>query len=264
MVGAVVVFAVLVLGTAALTLTKSKPEASTVRSGGNPQTAHSTDNPQTAASTDSPQTTQVSFGAEATQFLATEEGLSAKGEPYAQAVVNHDSDATQAVQSAQAQTTQIEQAAMAGNVQSLQPGSGTNQCLAQALAQPASQVSAAVDQCEAGTTGSPAFVQQTTQIEQAALTEVTNDLQSADAAMGSLAGLMQQESSVASGLSVPSSLAGQKQDLLGALDVATTDAATSATAGSISDSQSSAQQVWAAIVSVSNQETSLAAAMKAA
>ena len=54
MVGAVVVFAVLVLGTAALTLTKSKPEASTVRSGGNPQTAHSTDNPQTAASTDSP------------------------------------------------------------------------------------------------------------------------------------------------------------------------------------------------------------------
>ena len=226
----------------------------------------------TTSTSSGPPTTQVSPASEADRFLATEYALSAQGLPDAKTAASDIADGSNALLSSQAQINQIEQASEAASAASLNPTSPQSQAEQQCVnsadgqitnGESVTQMIASFQQCTQPTAdAATAPVQQATQVAQAALAQVKSDLQNADAAMQSLAGITHQESTVASEVVVPSSLASQKQALLAALEVATADALEGSGSATLSGAQTSILQYAGAIGSVGTQENSLVTAMK--
>jgi hypothetical protein len=215
-------------------------------------------------------TTQPSTATVAGQFQTAEKALSVQGVPYAQTFTSDVSNAANTLTTDEAQisqmTTSSEEAITAAASPTSPQSEAEMQCDNSTLSaatpdEPVSQMMAAFQKCPVPDDGSAALGQEF-QLGKSMVTTVTSDLQNADGAMRSLAGVLAQETTLASQLAVPSSLASDKQELLSALEAATVDADTAATASTVSGASQSAQQLADAIEAATAQTNSLVTAMK--
>jgi hypothetical protein len=215
-----------------------------------------------------------SLATEAAQYGAAVKALAQQAIPFAQQIAANEDNATAAITSGQQQANQIEQASEAQATQSLNPNNPQNvaeqQCMTNATntstlgPQGTAPMMAAIQQClSTYSNGNQAVagVGQISAIGQQMIATVTSDLQKADAAFRSLAGVLSQETTLASDLTVPTALGPTKQALLGALETANADATTGSASGNLSQLSTAAQSVSGDLGALNAQTNSLVVAM---
>jgi hypothetical protein len=190
--------------------------------------------------------------------------------PFAQQILSNETSASGAITSAEQQTNQIEQASEAQASANLSPTSPLQQCMNNAiststLGPQGDPAIAEIQQCENTYDNSAQesnSVGQIAQIGQTMIATATGDIQKADAAFRSLAGILTQETTLASDLNVPTAVAPDKQALLAALEAATAGATTGSAAGTIDQLSTASTNLSGDLGTVNAQTNSLVGSMK--